>query len=406
MLPDPSRRQFLEFLAASPLAGPAVRHLLAETYQPDPLITDPAEALNVFEFEPVAKQKIPPAHWGYLATGVDGDETLRANRSAFARYQIRPRRLVDVAKVDPSIELFGVRWSGPIFLCPVSSQRAFHPEGERAVARAAKSRDHLLLVSTVSSTSVEDVVAARGAPVWFQLYPTDVFRVTELLVRRAEAAGCPAIVLTIDNNAGRNTETDRRLARLDRRRCEACHQTGGPINSSGHSFARKPMFRGVDLAGVTGLYSASQTWDFVARVRDLVKVKLVIKGIETREDAELCIGRGADAVYVSNHGGRSVETGRGSIEALGEVVDAVGGRVPVLIDGGFRRGTDVFKALALGATAVGIGRPYVWGLGAFGQQGVEKVLDLLRAETELVMRQAGTTSVARIAQSHLIERIG
>jgi len=391
------RRQFMKFLMGSPLAAAYWR-------QETPLIKSPAEALNVFDFEAVAKQNIPPAHWGYMATGVDDDATLRANQSAFSRYQIRPRRLVDTSRVDISTELFGVKWKTPIFLCPVSSQRAFHSEGELAAARAARSRDHLQLLSTVSSTSIEDVTQARGGPIWFQLYPTDSFNVTQFLVKRAEAAGSPAIVFTIDNIAGRNTETDKRFARIDTRQCSNCHQTAGPRNSAGNSVVNKPMFKGVDLAGMTALYNSSLSWDFVRRLRDTVKGKLVLKGIETREDAQLCLQHGVDGIIVSNHGGRSVETGRSTIEALAEVVDAVQGRVPVLIDSGFRRGTDIFKALALGAKAVGVGRPYVWGLGAFGQPGVERVLDILRVETELIMKQAGAPSLAHLNRSFIIER--
>ena len=401
--PDPFayRRQFLKFLAASPLLLPEIQSL---TLQDMPLIKSPAEALNVFDFEPVAKQKIPPAHWGYMATGVDDDATLRANRTAFSRFQIRPRRLVDGSHVDTSTELFGMKWKTPIFLSPVSSQRAFHEEGEVAVARAAKSRDHLMILSTVSSTGIEQAIQAREAPIWYQLYPTDSWTITQALVKRAETAGAPAIVFTIDNIAGRNTETDKRFARLDTRQCASCHLPDGPRNSAGNSISSKPMFRGLDLSGVTELYNASFTWDFVRRLRDVVKGKLLLKGIETREDAQLCLQHGVDGIIVSNHGGRSVETGRGTIESLAEVVDAVQGRVPVMIDSGFRRGTDIFKALALGAKAVGIGRPYVWGLGAFGQPGVEKVLDILRAETQLIMKQTGAASISKLDRSFIIER--
>lgn len=405
---DEARRRFLKFLAGSPLmaAGAAQaswRELIEPLEQVSALIESPDQAMNVFDFEAVAKARIPPAHWGYMATGVDDDLTLHANRNAFSKFQIRPRRLVDGSRVDISTELFGTRWKTPIFLSPVSSQRAFHEEGEIAAAKAAKSRGHLQLLSTVSSTGIEQVTEARGAPIWYQLYPTDSFRVTQALIKRAESAGSPAVVFTVDNITGRNTETDRRMALLDTRQCSNCHERSGPRNAAGNSFVTKPMFKGIDLSGVTALYNASMTWDFVQRLRDVVKVKLLLKGIETREDAELCLQHGVDGIIVSNHGGRSVETGRGTIESLAEVVDAVQGRIPVMIDSGFRRGTDIFKALALGAVAVGVGRPYVWGLGAFGQPGVEKVLDLLKAETELIMKQAGAPSLAKLNRSFIIK---
>ncbi len=402
------RRRFLKFLAGSSLfalgtlRGSALEELIGSAFQDVSPIKSPEEALDVFDFEGIAKQKIPPAHWGYMASGVDDDATLRANRTAFSRFQIRPRRLVDGTHVDISTELFGEKWKSPIFLSPVGSQRAFHNEGELAVARAAKTRGPLQNKTTVSSTSVVDVSAARGMPVWYQLYTTDQWRVTQALVKRAEAAGSPAIVFTVDNILGRNTETDKRFARLDTRQCSNCHVADGPTNSAGNSITSKPMFKGLDLTGVTSLYDYSLTWDFVRRLRDIVKGKLVVKGIETREDAQLCVQHGVDGIIVSNHGGRSVETGRGTIESLAEVVDAVQGRIPVMIDSGFRRGTDIFKALALGAKAVGVGRPYIWGLGAFGQPGVEKVLDLLRAETELIMRQSGAQSIAKINRSFII----
>ena len=163
------------------------------------------------------------------------------------------------------------------------------------------------------------------------------------------------------------------------------------------------MFDKLDLTGLADYYAPTLTWDSVRRMKDMTKMKLVLKGIVTREDAELCVERGVDGIIVSNHGGRAEESGRSTIECLSEVIDAVGGRIPVLIDGGFRRGTDIFKALALGAKAVCIGRPYIWGLGAFGQPGVEKVLDILRIEFELIMKQAGVTSLDQIKRSYVVE---
>jgi isopentenyl diphosphate isomerase/L-lactate dehydrogenase-like FMN-dependent dehydrogenase len=360
-------------------------------------ITSPNEAINVFDFESVAREKLPPAHFGYLATGVDDDATVRANREGFAKFQIRSRRLVDVTHVDTSIELFGTKWTTPIVLAPVAAQKAFHPEGETAAARAAKARGHLLILSTGTTTSVEDVTSARGAPVWFQLYPTNTWRITQALLKRAEKAGCPVVVLTVDLPAGRNTETERRFAREDTRQCSSCHEPGWTSY-----LRRKPMFDGLDLTGVSVLAPAL-TWDIVRRLKDTTKMKLLIKGLETREDAELAVQHGADGIIVSNHGGRAQESGRGTIECLSEVVAAVHGKIPVLIDGGFRRGTDVFKALALGAKAICIGRPYVWGLAAFGQAGADKVLEILTRELELMMRHAGVTSLGQLDRSFIVD---
>lgn len=371
-----SRREFLSFLAASPLA-------LA---QPE-VLANPKDALDVFDFEEAARRAVPIAHWAYMSTGVDDDATLRANREGFKKIQLRPRRLVDVSHVDTSVDLFGTKWETPIFICPCGSQRAYHPDGELGTARAAKAKNTLQVLSTQTSTSVEDVAQALGHPPWYQLYAATKWEATEKIVRRADAAGCPVLVFTIDLTGGRNTETQTRMTRADKRQCSSCHP---------HT---KPMFEGL---GQVGINPPTMTWEYVDRVRSLTKMKLILKGIETREDAALCVEHGADGIVVSNHGGRSIESGRSTIENLPEVIDAVRGRVPVLVDGGFRRGTDIFKALALGARAVGVGRPYLWGLGSFGQPGVERVLDILRAELTLAMKQCGTPSVGAITRSYVV----
>ncbi|MDP9007532.1 MAG: alpha-hydroxy-acid oxidizing protein [Pseudomonadota bacterium] len=395
-----TRRAFLKYLAASPLyAGiPRVAQSFAETPSPqtiDGALARSSDALDVFDFEPVARKNIPPAHWGYLATGVDGEDTLRANRDAFSRYQLHARRFVDVSRIDLSLELFGARFNSPIILCPIGAQRAFHPEGEIAVARAAKARGHLQVLSTVTSTGVEEVIAARGAPVWFQLYTTSNFEITTKLVKRAEAAGCPAVAVTADLPAGRNIETALRWARTDTRTCTACHAPGGS------GVFTRPMFSQLDTTGLT-ITSPSLTWDFIKRLKDLTKMKVLIKGLESGADAGLAVANGADGIIVSNHGGRATDTGRGTLECLPEVVAEVRGRVPVIVDGGVRRGTDVLKALALGATAVGIGRPYIWGLGAYGQAGVDRVLELLDNELTLAMVGVGARSLHEITRASIV----
>ena len=205
------RRQFLKFLAASPVLASSFPEWSGKVAEAAPdqsgpakraLIGSPNEAMNVFDFEPIARQKLPPAHFGYLATGVDDDATLRANREGFSKLEIRARRLVDVSRVDTSTELFGTTWKTPIILAPVAAQKAFHPDGELASARAAGAKGHLLILSTGTTASVEDVTSARGGPIWYQLYPTNTWRITQALVKRAEAAGCPVMVLTVDLPAG------------------------------------------------------------------------------------------------------------------------------------------------------------------------------------------------------------
>ena len=255
-----SRRRFLTFLAGSPLfvaAGvdhESLQRLLGGTArdqseafglidevtqapreigqggQQPHLIGAPGEALDIFDFEPVAKGKLPPAHWGYLITGTDDDATIKANRDGYSKWALRPRRLVDVSKLDTSIDLLGHKYDTPIILCPLGSQRAFHAEGELAVARAAKAKNHLQVLSTVATTSIEDVIAARGAPVWFQLYTTPDWNQTRAMIKRAEAAGAPAVVFTVDLIGGSNRETMFREAMNDTRQCIQCH-AGGPARA-------------------------------------------------------------------------------------------------------------------------------------------------------------------------------
>ena len=215
-----ARRDFLRFLAASPLLA-GLGSL--EAFAAGGGAETAAQALDVFELEAIAKKNLPPAHWAYMATGVDGDGTLKANMEGYANLALRVRRLSGAHTPDASVTLFGTKWATPIFLCPVSSQRAFHDDGEVATARAARAKGHLQILSTLSSTTLEEVTAARGGPVWFQLYPTDQWSVTQALLRRAEAAGSPALVLTVDLQYGSNRETQAFGRRLDTRDCTTCH---------------------------------------------------------------------------------------------------------------------------------------------------------------------------------------
>lgn len=393
------RRQFLRFLAASPaLACAEFPTSLIAALQSDPTLAFAKDALNVMDFEPIARKNLPPAHFGYLMTGVDDDATIRANRDGYGRIQLRVRRLTDIRIPDTSVNLLGKGWLTPIVVCPVGSQKAFHPEGELAVARAAKG--HLQMLSTVATTSIEDINSARpGEPVWFQLYARENWAETLKMLKRAEAAGSPAVVWTIDLLGGSNRETVIRGRRADSRDCTVCHIDSDPPTDN----RRRPMV--AEFAPQPNREPvAGFTWDYIKRLKDATSMKVLLKGIVTREDAELAIANGADGMVVSNHGGRAEESLRPTIESLPEVVAGAAGRVPVIIDGGVRRGTDIFKALALGATAVGVGRPYIWGLAAFGQDGVRAVLDILTRELQMVMRQAGTPSIAAITRRHVVAR--
>ena len=376
-----TRRAFLRFLASSPLV--AGMPLSAFQQQEDFVISDPTQAINVFEFEAAARKALPPAHWGYLSTGVDDDATLKANREGFSHYQLRSRRLVDTTKIDTSVDIFGAKWETPIILAP--SGTLFHPEGPLPVARAAQTQKTLQVLGGVQERNhpIEEVMKARGGPVWYQLYASQEWEPTQQTIKRIERSGCPVLVWTVDILGGRNLETAQRLRRFDTRQCLSCHTTDPQM---------KP-----GQAGRNTL-----TYDTLRRIKDTTSMKVVIKGIENPEDAALCVQNGADGIIVSNHGGRATESGRATIDSLPEVVQAVRNRVPVLVDGGFRRGTDIFKALALGARAICIGRPYMWGVSAFGQAGVESVLGILRREFNLVMAQCGKQSITEIAPSSIV----
>jgi len=403
-----SRRRLLQFLAASPLfAGSAMAEEGFKIPQrlPDPFvwapygidkpIGSPSEALDIFDFEPVAFQNVPPAHFGYMATGADDEYTLRANRSDFGKFSLRPRRLRNVSQANIGIELFGMKWDSPIFICPTGFNKAFHPDGEVAVSKAAAAGKHLQFLSSAASTPIEEAMKARGnSPVCFQLYAPNDFELAKATIARAERAGAPILAITVDGVASRKNPTLERMRRLDTRTCTDCHETA----RGGSTMASMPNFSHIDRKVIKNVRTSGATleWEYVQRLRDTTKMKVIIKGIVAPEDAALCVQHGFDGVLLSNHGGRNDDTGTSTIGILPEVVAAVNGKIPVLIDSGFRRGMDVVKALAMGATAIGIGRPYLWGLGAFGQEGVEGVLNILRTETRVAMAQAGAASVKEL----------
>jgi len=321
-----SRRRFLQYCAASPLlaaSGFAARALEAPSKLPDPMmwappgslepIKSPKEAINVFDFEPVCRANVPPAHFGYMASGIDDEVTLRANREDFKKFQLMPHRLNDVSKIDTSIELFGVKYDTPIFVCPTGANQFFHPDGELAVSRAAKVGNHMQMLSTSSNFSVDDVAKARGAPVWFQLYASPSFEVAKALIKRADGAGCPVLAVTVDRVAGRNQETLFRLMKSDTRECSGCHDR----SSFASRALRRHNYDGIDLTGITwyerpeelaekadidvfveligGAEGAANVAVRAARIpRD--EVLLLIRGRQDDDGLELGLGRRADAL--------------------------------------------------------------------------------------------------------------
>lgn len=385
-----SRRQFMQFLAASPICstfgGISFAQAAGQT------VMTPADAIDIFDLEATAHGNIPVAHWGYLSTGVNDDSTLRANRTAFEKYQVRTRRLIDVSDVDTSVEILGQKWPTPIVVAPVGSHKAFHADGEVGVANAARSRNHLQLLSTMTSTAIEEVAEARQDPLWYQLYTQGGWQGIRARLRRAEAVGCPVVVLTVDLSGGTGSRhTLMRAIQEDTRVCAACHEGDGPAART------KPMLVGGDRSA-----TASLTWDLLDRLKEETSMRVFVKGIVTAEDAELCLQHGVDGIIVSNHGGRGDDSGVGAIDSLAEVASAVRGRTTILMDSGIRRGNDIFKALALGADAIMVGRPYIWGLGSFGQAGVERALDILTEELKIAMRSFGTPTIADIGATNIM----
>jgi 4-hydroxymandelate oxidase len=412
------RRAFLSFVAASPVLAYAglnsrwVDEVLAAPPQEQSqvVIKSVKEALNVFDFDAAARVKLTTAHYTFITDGSFNNETLRANRAGFEKYEVRLRRLTGITQVDQSVKLFGKAWESPIFFCPVGRMNAYYPDGAVVVAQAAKATRTLQILAgsaaiLVAPEGIERVVAARGEPVWFAGLGSSFDDAT---LRRIESTGCPVLVWTVDDG-GANTIGAKSVQRagvrdLDREaddRCVGCHSNLPKVT---RITADAPM----DILGAVGSLqgetSVKLKWDDVKRVRDKTKMKIVLKGIVAGEDAALAVKNGVDGVIVSNHGGHEDASGRGTIECLPEVLQGAGGKIPVLIDSGFRGGADAFKALALGAAAVGIGRPHIWGLASFGQEGVETVIAILRRELQAMMAQTGAASVAQIRRDSLVVR--
>jgi isopentenyl diphosphate isomerase/L-lactate dehydrogenase-like FMN-dependent dehydrogenase len=335
--------------------------------------------VNLFDYEKLAQARLAPHLWDFFQGGSDDEVTLRACRAAFERIRLRPRVLVDVSSIDTRTTVLGTPVSLPVLIAPTAAHCVAHPDGECATALGAGRAGTLMIASTVATRTLEEIAQAASGPLWFQLYIYPTFEVAEWLVRRAEAAGYRAIVLTVDLPKLGNRERDRR--------------NGVTIPP--------PPYQEANLAGVEkeGQQWVPLTWDAIAWLRSVTTLPILLKGILTAEDARLAVEHGVAGIIVSNHGGRQLDTSIPSIEALPEIAEAVEGRCEIYLDGGIRRGTDILKALALGARAVLIGRPALWGLAVNGANGVYDVLELLRRELELSMALAGRPTLASIDRS-------
>ncbi len=340
--------------------------------------------VNLFDYEALAQQRMTPVIWDYFQGGSDDEITLRNNRSAFERIRLRPRMLIDVSNVQMQTSLLGASVNMPILVAPMSAHTLIHPEGELATARGSGQAGTILTVSTFSTYSIEEIAAVATGPLWLQLYLTRTIEATGSLVQRAEAAGYRAIVLTVDTPRTSRRERDVRNNFVIAKAARSANFV-------------EPV--GTDPVTVQISRHITGTWETLDWLRSLTKLPIVLKGILTAEDALLAVKHDIQGIVVSNHGGRQLDGAIESIEALPEVVEAVAGRCEVYLDGGIRRGTDVLKALALGARAVLVGRPIIWGLAVNGQEGVHSVLELLRAELEMSMMLAGQPTLAGIDRS-------
>ena len=344
--------------------------------------------INLADFEPLARERMDPSAFDYYFGGAWDEITLRDNVGAFDRFKLRPRVLVDVSKIDMTVDLLGTHVSMPLGLAPTALQELADPEGEVATARAATSENTLMCLSTIASRSLDEV-AAVGGPRWMQLYVFTDRALSEELVKRAEAAGFGALVVTADLPVPGYRERDAR------------NEMPIPDNQALGNFAHIET-EGELLPFIAALNDPSLTWDDLEWLRGVTSLPIVVKGILTAEDARLAVEHGVDAVVVSNHGGRQLDRVSASIDVLEEVVDAVEGRVEVYMDGGVRRGTDVLVARALGAKAVFIGRPYLWALAAMGEKGVRIALKIMKTEIAIAMALLGTPKLSDITRSHLM----
>lgn len=339
------------------------------------------EPINLFDYEKLARERLEPAIWDYFQGGSDDEVTLRANRSAFERIRLRPRMLVDVSTIDMSTTVLGTPLAIPVMIAPMRCHIPAHPDGESASAQGAEQVGSMLIVGSFASQTIEEIAAATQGPLWFQLYTYRNLEVSARVVQRAEAAGYRAIVLTVD------------VARRGKREKDTRNQFNLLKYSSLVNYSEEETSPIVQ--------HLVDTWETVDWLRSVTKLPIVLKGILTAEDAALAAERGVEGIVVSNHGGRQLDGAVTALEMMPEIVAAVAGRSEIYLDGGIRRGTDILKALALGARAVLVGRPILWGLAANGREGVKGVLSILREELETAMILSGRPTLASIDRSLL-----
>lgn len=350
--------------------------------------------INLADFEALARERMTRLAWDYFEGGAEDEYSVAENRAAFRRITLRPRVLADVATRDLSTSVLGQPIALPVLLAPTSHQSLAHPEAEFATLRGAAAAGTIATLGTGNHFSVEEVSAAISHPFWFQMYCYESRAITERIIRRAEAAGARALVVTVDATFAPRRERHIRSNFVLPPEVELRNLVGVGLRDQ----LLEPAHGGMP-AFIASLRNMLLTWDEIDWMRSVTSTPIVLKGIMTAEDALLAAEHGVDAIIVSNHGGRQIDGTLATIDALAEIADALAGRIEVLVDGGIRRGTDVLKALALGARAVLIGRPYLWGLAVGGAGGVQQVIELLRAEIVSAMEQCGQADVKTIGRS-------
>jgi 4-hydroxymandelate oxidase len=340
------------------------------------------ELVTAFDFEAVAYARLPRQAYDYMAYGAESEFTLRRNREVFDWVELVPKGVVDVTTVETATEILGTKMAYPIMAAPSSGHGQLWPDGELSTHKGTTAASNTtMIVSNVASFSIDKIGAAATGPLWFQLYPQQDLDSSRQTLENAQAAGCKAVAMTVDQQASffERPLHDRHIASI------------GPqaLSMAGREVRPRNPYRIPDRR----LWC---DWKYVDQIRPFLKVPLLVKGILTASDARLCVEHGIDGIIVSNHGGRSMDYGPSSLEVLPEIVDAVAGRIPVLIDSGFRRGSDILKALALGAKAVCLGRTVRWGLASFGAPGVQRILEILQTELVQAMAETGRPTLASI----------
>ena len=355
----------------------------------------PPSIAAVADYEPLARERMSAQAWAYMAGGAADELTLANNHAAFQRIQLRTRVLADLSGGNTHLRLFGQAFAHPILLAPVAYQRLVHADGELATVLAASAVQAGMVLSTQASVSVEAVAEQARTPLWFQLYIQPDRAFTHALVKRTEAAGYQALVLTVDAPVNGMRNREQRAGFCLPEGIEAVNLRGmRPLRE------RAPPSGGLLLG--SELLAAAPGWADVQWLRTLTHLPILLKGVMTAEDAQRALAEGVDGIIVSNHGGRTLDGQPATIEVLADIAAALQGRIPLLLDGGIRRGTDVFKALALGADAVMVGRPYIYGLATAGASGVAHVVQLLRAELEVAMALTGCRDLAGITPDRVL----